>query len=81
MSKIKVNRVVNATDDGGPILQLGATIPSSYYLNVQDGVSVSGIATATTFKGDGSLLSNMPNLTASRIFALRQLTKFDEYRC
>lgn len=81
MSKIKVNRIVNATDDGGPILQRGATIPSSYYLNVQDGVSVVGTCTATTFSGDGSLMSNLPNLSASKIFALRQLTKFDEYRC
>ena len=80
MSKIKVNRVVNADESAGPELTFGATIPSGQISVIGDGVNVSGVLTCGSLSGNGAGLTNLPNMTAGRVFAVRQLFKFDEYR-
>ena len=71
MSKIKVNSIVNRNDDGGPELLKGAKVPSGQILSINGGVSVSGVATAASFVGDGSTLQNLNVPTKGKVYALR----------
>ena len=80
MSKLKVNRVVNADESAGPELTFGATVPSGQISVLGDGVSVAGVLTCGSLQGNGAALTNLPNMSTGRIFAVRQLFKFDEYR-
>ena len=49
MSRIRTNQLVNRAGSGGPKFPNG----------VAEGFSVSGVVTATQFKGDGSQLSGI----------------------
>lgn len=85
MSKLKINSVVNKTNDGAPTLLRGATIPSGQNLNVVGNVNASGIITAssyditninatgiitaTSFVGDGSGLTGITAVSASKVYA------------
>jgi hypothetical protein len=80
MSKIKVNSIVNRTDTGGPSFIKGAKVPSGQVFSVQGGVSVAGIATANSFSGDGSLLTNLAFVTLPKTIAYKMILGFDEYR-
>jgi len=73
MSKLKVNSIVNSNDDGAPTFEKGAVVPSGQTFSVQGDVFVSGIATAGTFQGDGSLLTNLAIVSASKAYALRSI--------
>jgi hypothetical protein len=94
MSKIKVNSVVNKTDDGQVELTRGATIPSGQQLTVNGNlnitgvltstnynatnVNVTGVITATTFVGSGANLTNLPSVNAGKILAYKKIFSYDE---
>ena len=80
MSTLKVNRIVNATETAGPTLTFGGTVASGYQTTVADGVTVSGVATASSYSGDGSNMTGLPTMTEAKVIAYRWLTKYDEFR-
>jgi hypothetical protein len=79
MSKLKVNSIVNKTEDGPVELTNGLIIASGVF-NIDSSVSVagvltaanystssvnvSGVVTATSFVGDGSQLTNIQYLAS-----------------
>ena len=80
MSQFNVDAIVNKSDDGPPILSIGATVGDDYALQAPGGVNVGGAVTAGSFSGDGSGLTNLPNINAVKAFTFKLITVFDEYR-
>jgi hypothetical protein len=96
MSKIKVNKITNKSEDGPVELTKGATIPSGKTLNITGNVNVTGILTAasyntqninvtgiitaTNFVGDGSQLTNLPSVSTGKMIAYKRILGYDEYR-
>ena len=96
MSKIKVNRITNKTEDGSVELTRGATIPSGQQLSVTgnlnvtgvltatnysvNSINVTGIITATSFVGDGNALTSLPTVSVGKIIAYKRILGYDEYR-
>lgn len=80
MAKLKVNSIVNKSDDGAPELTYGATIPSGQVLDVNGNLNISGIVTAGNFVGDGSGLTQLSITTESKAIALKRIIGYDEYR-
>ena len=88
-SQIRVDSITDLNGTGATQLTYGATLPSGSRLNVQGNVnisgvstvgllsatnvSVSGIVTATSFIGDGSGLSNITTVSASKSIALKYI--------
>jgi hypothetical protein len=89
MSRIKVNTIVNRSDNGSLELTKGATIPSGGTLTVNGNAnltgvstvgfltatngSVIGILTATSFVGDGSGLVGLQVASPSKSIAYKML--------
>lgn len=67
MSVLRVNQIVNLTGDGPVEFGQGFSIPSGVELSTD--INVSGIATATTFSGDGSQLDFGPTAVVSKVIA------------
>ena len=80
MSKIKVNSIVNKTDDGSPELTRGATVPSGQQFSVNGGVNIVGVVTASSFVGDGSALTNIDVAAQGKVIAYKRILGYDEYR-
>ena len=80
MSKIKINSIVNQSDDGAPELTRGATIPSGQSFDVQGNVNVVGVITASNFVGNGSGLTELSIATQGKSIAFKRILGFDEYR-
>jgi hypothetical protein len=80
MSQFNVDAIVNKSNDGPPILSIGCTIGDGRTLSATAGARVDGSLTATSFVGDGSGITNLPNVDAAKVFALKLITVFDEYR-
>ena len=73
MSTLKVNSIVNRTDNGGTTFIKGAKTSSGQIFTIAGGVNITGIVTAASFDGDGSELSNMAAVTAAKAYAYRLL--------
>ncbi len=89
MSKIRADSIVDTNDAAAVELTYGASIPVGQTFNIQGnlnhtGIStvgiltitnanVSGIVTATTFKGNGAGLTNIPAASIGKIFALQTI--------
>ena len=87
MARLKVNTITDRNNSGSPLLTYGASFPPGSKLNIQGdiniaGVStvgflsatnlnVSGVITATSFVGDGSGLTAVPSVSASKSIALK----------
>ena len=86
MPRLRVNSIVNRSDDGAIELTYGASFPAGTLLTINSNANISGIATigivtstnmnsgvltATSFRGDGSQLSALPTVTASKAIALK----------
>ena len=85
MSKLKINSLVNRSDSGSPILTKGGVIPAGSYLNILGNVnasgvvtassynvtnvSSSGIVTASSFVGNGSGLTGITAVSATKVYA------------
>jgi len=68
-SQIKVNQIV-AQDNSSPVLLgVGATVSSGYIFHANGGVTVTGIATASQFVGDGTALTGLPVATVGNTIA------------
>ena len=80
MSKIRVNSIVNANDDGGPTFLRGATVSDGTILNVQGGINVSGVITASNYVGDGSGLTGLPVVSTGKAWAYNLLIDVLPYR-
>jgi hypothetical protein len=78
MSKIKANYIVNKNDDGPPELTRGAIVAPGSTFIVNGGVNISGVATATSFVGDGSGLTDIPVVTPGKVVAYKRLFSYDE---
>lgn len=70
MSRIKVNSLVNKDDTGGVTFIKGGKVPAGQIFKVQGGLTAAGIMTAQSFVGDGSALTNLSTITASRTYGL-----------
>lgn len=80
MSQLRVDNITNSTQDGRPVLSVGASIAPGYALTATS-LTINGQIFATQFSGNGSQLSNLPTITASKVIALKRLgIWFDDYR-
>lgn len=70
MSVLRVNNISNQNDNGAPQLTYGATVGAGQTIN--GNISLTGVATATSFVGNGSGISSfIPNeIRNSRVIAL-----------
>ena len=66
MSRINVDKITNATDNGPVELSEGATIPSGKTISCDGNMNVVGSITATSFVGS---ISDAPSF--SKIYALK----------
>lgn len=72
MSKLKVDRITNLNEDGGPSFVQGAIVPSSALFEVNGNVNAVGIVTATgSFSGDGSALTNITVASLGKVMAFK----------
>jgi hypothetical protein len=87
MARLNVNTITNRNDSGAPELTYGATLPSGSTIRVQGNINVagistvgilsatnavvSGIVTATSFRGDGSQLTGVQSVSSSKSIALK----------
>ncbi len=86
MPRLRVNSIVNRSDDGAIEFTKGATFPAGATLTVQSHTNIlgiatvgvvtsthvtSGIVTATSFVGDGSQLTSIPTTSAAKAIALK----------
>jgi len=80
MSTLRVHKITNAQDDGPVEFSKGAILPSGQSIVDENGQSpievstVSGVVTATTFIGSGSLITGLvgasKGLTVGYIYVL-----------
>ena len=86
MPRLRVNSIVNRSDDGAIEFTKGATFPAGTSLNVESNANILGIATvgvitathmtagivtATSFVGNGSQLTSIPTTSAGKAIALK----------
>lgn len=86
MPRLRVNSIVNRNDDGAIELTKGATSPAGSVIDVQSNTNITGIATigfltstnmnvgivtANSFVGDGSQITALQTVTASKAIALK----------
>jgi len=80
MSQLRVDNITNSTQDGRPILSVGASISAGYALTANY-LSINGQVFATSFRGNGSNLTNLPTIATSKVIGLKRLgIWFDDYR-
>lgn len=72
MSTLRVNKITNSAGTGAVEFTKGVSIPSGQ--TISGNVSLSGVCTATSFKGDGSGLSVTGGVTNSKMFAINLIT-------
>ena len=86
MPRLRVNSIVNRSDDGAIELTHGASFPSGTLLTVNSNANITGVATigiitstnmnsgfvtATSFRGDGSQITSLPTVSPSKAIALK----------
>ncbi len=59
MSKVRSDNISNRADDGAPALTYGAELPVGYGITGAGGVNITGVVTATSFSGDGTVLTGV----------------------
>jgi len=80
MSILRVDNITNSTQDGRPVLAVGASISAGYALTATQMI-VNGSITASSFQGDGSQLVNLPTISDSKVLAFKRLGLwFDDYK-
>ena len=71
MSRIRADKFVNNAGTGAPELTYGATVPSNSTISGAGGINITGVATASSFVGDGSNLTGISSVSfATTAFAL-----------
>lgn len=70
-SQIQVNSVVGVDGITPVIVAYGATVPSTAVFNVQSGVNITGVITASNFVGNGSALTGLSIATKSKAIAFK----------
>lgn len=80
MSKLRINSLVNRSDNGAPELSRGAVVPSGQTFTVNGNVNIVGVVTASNFVGNGSGLTGLSIATQSKAIAYKRILGFDEYR-
>ena len=80
MSKLRVNSIVNRSDDGGVTFLKGAVVSDGQIFSIQGDANLSGVVTAASFVGDGSQLNDLAIATTAKSVAYKTLLAFDEYR-
>jgi len=73
-SQIQVNSVVGADGITPVIVAYGASIPATAVFNVQGGVNITGVVTASNFSGNGSALTGLSIATKGKAIALSLIT-------
>ena len=68
MSELRVNAIVNAAATGAPEFTKGVEFPNSS-MQLDGNVNVTGVATATSFSGDGSGLTFSGAATNGEVLA------------
>lgn len=65
-SQVKVDSIEAYDPVGSVSLSYGATVPSGQQLTVSGDVLITGVATATSFSGNGSNLTNLSVATSGK---------------
>ena len=59
MSRLRSDRVVNKAGTGAPELTYGAVVPATGTISGAGGINLTGVVTATSYRGDGSQLTGI----------------------
>ena len=73
MSNITVNSLSNSEGTGAITFPTGIQLAADTSLNANS-IIITGVATATSFSGDGSTLTNLPGVSVSEGIALSFIT-------
>ena len=68
-SQLRVNSIQSDTVGIAVSFPFGLSVSSGYALT-SGGLNISGVATATSFSGDGSALTNLPVAPVGQVIAL-----------
>ena len=81
MPKIEVDSVVDRAGTGAPSMELGCTIPSNQSLTGEGGLNITGALTVSeSMSGSGSGLTGITAANNSKVFAVKLVVGYTEYR-
>ena len=69
MSQIRVDDIISSAGAEPVMFPHGLEIAAGYALTANQ-MNITGVCTATNFTGDGSAITNLPGVDASRTIAL-----------
>lgn len=72
MSTLRVNKITNSAGNGAVEFTKGVSVGPDQ--TISGNISLSGVCTAASFKGDGSGLTVTGGVTNSKIFAINLIT-------
>ena len=74
MSKLRVDRITNTDENGGPSFVRGATVPSNALFEINGNVNVAGVVTCTgSYSGNGSGLTNLQLVPIGKLAGYRYI--------
>ncbi len=76
MSRINIDKITNATDNGPVELSEGATIPSGKKISCAGNMNVVGILSVTSLSGSNtSRLTNLPFVTLGKVISIALIVR------
>jgi|TARA_B100000085_G_scaffold177211_1_gene161488 hypothetical protein len=73
MSKLEINILTNEEGTGAITFDKGLGVAANQTITANN-INITGVATATSFIGDGSGLTNLPGVSAAKSIAISLIT-------